>query len=434
MTLFTTYHEAIDWIHSRLAFGVKPGLERMKWLMNRLGNPEQSIKTVHVAGTNGKGSTIAFTRSVLQAAGYSVGTFTSPFILTFNERISVNGVPIEDEEWLSLVNQIKPFVDELDQTELGAATEFEIITACAFAYFAHVHQVDFVLLETGLGGRLDSTNIAVPILTAITSIGHDHMAILGDTLEQIAAEKAGIIKEGIPMITAVHQPEALAVIQNTAKEKNAECISLHDTCRFDEQQPTETGERFTLRTSKKQYPQLETGLIGTHQRQNASLAVLLIEWLEQEGYISVTEEQIYEGIRQAAWAGRFEKVKDHPPVYLDGAHNEEGIDRLIETVQAHFSSKQVHICFSALKDKPYKQMIQKLEAVSSSIHFVSFDFPRAESAEMLYVCSQLDAKSYDDDPRTVLEFIQKKSDDPSAVIIVTGSLYFISDIRNRMIG
>ncbi|MFA3775569.1 folylpolyglutamate synthase/dihydrofolate synthase family protein [Bacillus safensis] len=434
MTLFTTYHEAIDWIHSRLAFGVKPGLERMKWLMNRLGNPEQSIKTVHVAGTNGKGSTIAFTRSVLQAAGYSVGTFTSPFILTFNERISVNGVPIEDEEWLSLVNEIKPFVDELDQTELGATTEFEIITACAFAYFAHVHQVDFVLLETGLGGRLDSTNIAVPILTAITSIGHDHMAILGDTLEQIAAEKAGIIKEGIPMITAVHQPEALAVIQNTAKEKNAECISLHDTCSFDEQQPTETGERFTLRTSKKQYPQLETGLIGTHQRQNASLAVLLIEWLEQEGYISVTEEQIYEGIRQAAWAGRFEKVKDHPPVYLDGAHNEEGIDRLIETVQAHFSSKQVHICFSALKDKPYKQMIQKLEAVSSSIHFVSFDFPRAESAEKLYVCSQLDAKSYDDDPRTVLEFIQKKSDDPSAVIIVTGSLYFISDIRNRMIG
>ncbi|KUF21415.1 bifunctional folylpolyglutamate synthase/dihydrofolate synthase [Bacillus sp. G1(2015b)] len=433
MTLFTTYHEAIDWIHSRLAFGVKPGLERMKWLMNRLGNPEQSIKTVHVAGTNGKGSTIAFTRSVLQAAGYSVGTFTSPFILTFNERISVNGVPIEDEEWLSLVNEIKPFVDELDQTELGATTEFEIITACAFAYFAHVHQVDFVLLETGLGGRLDSTNIAVPILTAITSIGHDHMAILGDTLEQIAAEKAGIIKEGIPMITAVHQPEALAVIHNTAKEKNAECISLHDTCSFDEQQPTETGERFTLRTSKKQYPQLETGLIGTHQRQNASLAVLLIEWLEQEGYISVTEEQIYEGIRQAAWAGRFEKVKDHPPVYLDGAHNEEGIDRLIETVQAHFSSKQVHICFSALKDKPYKQMIQKLEAVSSSIHFVSFDFPRAESAEKLYVCSQLDAKSYDDDPRTVLEFIQKKSDDPSAVIIVTGSLYFISDIRNRMI-
>ncbi|WP_186319796.1 folylpolyglutamate synthase/dihydrofolate synthase family protein [Bacillus sp. WP8] len=431
--MFTTYHEAIDWIHSRLAFGVKPGLERMKWLMNRLGNPEQSIKAVHVAGTNGKGSTIAFTRSVLQAAGYSVGTFTSPFILTFNERISVNGVPIEDEEWLSLVNEIKPFVDELDQTELGATTEFEIITACAFAYFAHVHQVDFVLLETGLGGRLDSTNIAVPILTAITSIGHDHMAILGDTLEQIAAEKAGIIKEGIPMITAVHQPEALAVIQNTAKEKNAECISLHDTCSFDEQQPTETGERFTLRTSKKQYPQLETGLIGTHQRQNASLAVLLIEWLEQEGYISVTEEQIYEGIRQAAWAGRFEKVKDHPPVYLDGAHNEEGIDRLIESVQAHFSSKQVHICFSALKDKPYKQMIQKLEVVSSSIHFVSFDFPRAESAEKLYVCSQLDAKSYDDDPRTVLEFIQKKSDDPSAVIIVTGSLYFISDIRNRMI-
>lgn len=434
MTLFTTYHEAIEWIHSRLAFGVKPGLERMKWLMNRLGHPEQKIKAVHVAGTNGKGSTIAFTRSVLQEAGYSVGTFTSPFILTFNERISVNGAPIQDEEWLSLVNEIKPYVDELDGTELGAATEFEIITACAFAYFAHVRQVDFVLLETGLGGRLDSTNVAVPILTAITSIGHDHMAILGDTLEQIAAEKAGIIKDGIPMITSVHQREALAVIQNTAIEKNAVCISFHDTCTFDQQQPTETGERFTLRTPKKQYPELETGLIGTHQRQNASLAVLLIEWLVQEGHISVTEEHLYEGIRQAVWAGRFEKVKDHPPVYLDGAHNEEGMDRLIETVQAHFSSKQVHVCFSALKDKPYKQMIEKLEAISSSIHFVSFDFPRAESAEKLYACSHLETKSYDDDPRAVLEWIQKKSADPLAVILVTGSLYFISDMRNLILG
>lgn len=317
---------------------------------------------------------------------------------------------------------------------MAQRTEFEIITACAFAYFADVRQVDFVLLETGLGGRLDSTNVAVPILTAITSIGHDHMAILGDTLEQIASEKAGIIKEGIPIITAVHQPEALAVIQNIAKETKTECISLQDTCTFSHQRPTETGEQFTLSTSKRQYPELETGLIGTHQQQNASLAVLLIEWLEQEGYISVTEEQVYEGIRHAVWAGRFEKVKDHPPVYIDGAHNEEGIDRLIETVQAHFSSKQVHVCFSALKDKPYKQMIQKLETVSSSIHFVSFDFSRAESAEKLYACSQLEAKSYDDDPRAVIEWIQKKSDDPSAVILVTGSLYFISDIRNRMIG
>lgn len=434
MTLFTTYHEAIEWIHSRLAFGIKPGLERMKWLMNRLGHPEEKIKAVHVAGTNGKGSTIAFTRSVLQAAGYSVGTFTSPFILTFNERISVNGTPIQDEEWLSLVNEIKPFVDELDGTELGPATEFEIITACAFAYFAHRRSVDFVLLETGLGGRLDSTNVVAPILTAITSIGHDHMAILGDTLEQIAAEKAGIIKEGIPVMTAVHQREALAVIQNAAKEKKADYISLHDTCTFENEQPTETGERFTLRTPKGQYQQLETGLIGTHQRQNASLAILLIEWLEKAGYISVKEEHVYEGIRQVVWAGRFEKVSDQPPVYLDGAHNEEGMNRLIETVQAHFSKKQVHVCFSALKDKPYKQMIQKLETISSSIHFVSFDFPRAESADMLYACSHLDTKTYADDPATVLEFIRQKSDDPSAIVLVTGSLYFISDIRNRILG
>ncbi|WP_353856485.1 folylpolyglutamate synthase/dihydrofolate synthase family protein [Bacillus sp. Bos-x628] len=434
MALFTTYHEAIDWIHSRLTFGVKPGLERMKWFLSKLGNPERKLKAVHVAGTNGKGSTIAFTRSVLNAAGYSVGTFTSPFILTFNERISVNGEPISDEEWLSLVNQLKPLVDELDETEHGQATEFEIITACAFAYFANVHPVDFVLFEAGLGGRLDSTNVVDPILTAITSIGYDHMAILGDTLEQIAAEKAGIIKEGIPMITAAHQQEALAVIQDVAKEKKAKCISLHDTCSFEDEQAIETGEQFTLHTPRRQYPLLETGLIGTHQRQNASLAVLLIEWLEQQGAIEIKKEHIYEGIRHAVWAGRFEKVSDHPPVYLDGAHNEEGMIRLIETVHAHFSHKQVHVCFSALKDKPYKQMIQKLETISTSIHFVSFDFPRAESAEALYECSHLEAKSYASDPGTVLEFIRKKSNDPAAIVLVTGSLYFISDIRNRIMG
>ncbi|OLP65369.1 Folylpolyglutamate synthase [Bacillus pumilus] len=432
--MFTTYNEAIEWIHSRLAFGVKPGLERMMWLMNKLGHPEQKIKAVHVAGTNGKGSTITFTRSILQEAGYSIGTFTSPFVLTFNERISVNGEPIQDEDWLRLVNDLKPFVEELDKTELGPATEFEIITACAFAYFAHVRPVDFVLLETGLGGRLDSTNVVHPILTAITSIGHDHMAILGDTLEQIAAEKAGIIKAGVPMITAVHQQEALAVIQHIAKEKKAECISLRDTCTYDHEEPTETGERFTLRTSKGQYEQLETGLIGTHQRQNASLAILLIEWLKQKGFVKIKEKHVYEGLRRAVWAGRFEKVKDQPTVYVDGAHNEEGINRLIETAQAHFPNKQVHVCFSALKDKPYKHMIQKLDTISSSIHFVSFDFPRAESAQRLYACSQIEAKTYADDPATVLEFIREKKDDPSAIVLVTGSLYFISDIRNRILG
>ncbi|MFS0654678.1 bifunctional folylpolyglutamate synthase/dihydrofolate synthase [Bacillus sp. 179-C3.3 HS] len=434
MTLFTTYQEAIDWIHSRLAFGVKPGLERMEWLMHRLDHPEQKIKAVHIAGTNGKGSTIAFTRSVLQAAGYSVGTFTSPFILTFNERISVNGEPIQDEEWLRLVNELKPLVEELDTTDLGPATEFEIITACAFAYFAHVHPVDIVLLETGLGGRLDSTNVVHPILTAITSIGHDHMAILGDTLDQIAAEKAGIIKRGIPIMTAVHQEEALAVIQRIANKQQATCISLHDTCTFGHVEPTETGERFTLRTPKGQYVELETGLIGTHQRQNAALAVLMIERLEEEGVVKVEEEDVYTGIRQAVWAGRFEKVRNQPPVYLDGAHNEEGMNRLIETVQAHFPNKQVHVCFSALRDKPYKDMVQQLETISSSIHFVSFDFPRAESAEKLYTSSRLEAKTYDDDPESVLDFIQEKKDDPTAIVLVTGSLYFISDIRNRILG
>ncbi|MGE6629064.1 bifunctional folylpolyglutamate synthase/dihydrofolate synthase [Bacillus sp. NPDC077027] len=432
--MFTTYDEAICWIHGRLKFGVKPGLERMKWLMNKLDHPERKLNAIHVAGTNGKGSTIAFTRSILEAAGYSVGTFTSPFILTFNERISVNGKPISDESWLRIVNKLKPFVDELDQTALGAATEFEIITACAFEFFAEEHPVDFVLFEAGLGGRFDSTNVVEPILTTITSIGHDHVMILGDTLEEIAGEKAGIIKKGTPMITAVHQSEALAVIQETAKRERVACTSLYDDCIFEHEQALETGERFTFKTRKKEYPHLETGLIGTHQRQNAALAILLIEWLEQKRFIQINEADIYDGIKHATWPGRFEKLSDQPPVYLDGAHNEEGMARLVETVQAHFSGKNIHVCFSALKDKPYHQMIKQLETISTSIHFVSFDFPRAENAEALYSCCNLTHKSYTDDPESVLKLIEHKKHDRDAVIIVTGSLYFISDIRNRIIG
>ncbi len=231
--MFNTYKEAISWIHGRLKFGVKPGLLRMEKLMEKLEHPEKNIRAIHVAGTNGKGSTVSFIRSVLQEAGYTVGTFTSPYMITFNERISVNGMPITDEEWRTLVTDIKPIVDELDKTDAGTVTEFEIITACAFLYFAKRADIDFVIFEAGLGGTFDSTNIVKPLLSVITSIGHDHMAILGNTIEEIAGQKAGIIKNSIPVITGVNQPEALGVIEAEAEKsrlrishyiKRADCL------------------------------------------------------------------------------------------------------------------------------------------------------------------------------------------------------------------
>ncbi|WIG45760.1 folylpolyglutamate synthase/dihydrofolate synthase family protein [Bacillus halotolerans] len=430
--MFTAYEEARSWIHSRLKFGVKPGLDRMKQLMARLDHPEKEIRALHVAGTNGKGSTVAFIRSMLQEAGYTVGTFTSPYIITFNERISVNGTPITDEEWVTLVNQVKPIVEELDQTEHGQPTEFEIMTACAFLYFAAYHQVDFVIFETGLGGRYDSTNVVEPLLTVITSIGHDHMNILGNTIEEIAGEKAGIIKEGIPIVTAVTQPEALQVIRHEAERKSAPFQSLHDTSRIYNEKALPAGEQFSLKTGETCYEDMRTSLIGTHQRQNAALSILAAEWLNRENIAEISDDALRSGLVKAAWPGRLELVQEHPPVYLDGAHNEEGIDKLTETMKQRFPDSDICVVFSALKDKPYHDMIKKLETIAHSIHFASFDFPRASLAKDLYDASEISSKSWNEDPEHVIKLIESKKGS-NDIVLITGSLYFISDIRKRML-
>ncbi len=430
--MFNTYKEAISWIHGRLKFGVKPGLLRMEKLMEKLEHPEKNIRAIHVAGTNGKGSTVAFIRSVLQEAGYTVGTFTSPYIITFNERISVNGTPISDEEWRTLVNDIKPIVDELDKTDAGTVTEFEIITACAFLYFAKRADIDFVIFEAGLGGTFDSTNIVNPLLSVITSIGHDHMAILGNTIEEIAGQKAGIIKNSIPVITGVNQPEALGVIEAEADKKQAPYQSLYKTCRLFNEAALPSGESFSLETETKCYENIQTSLIGIHQRQNAALAILAAEWLNRLEAAAISEEAMRNGLKKASWPSRFERLQSRPLVFADGAHNEEGVETLTETIRQRFADKNVHVVFSALKDKPYQEMIKKLETEADSIHFVSFDFPRASSAEALYNASSLTDKSFDENPDSVKEWIEQK-DGADDVIIITGSLYFISEMRKRLI-
>lgn len=430
--MFNTYKEAISWIHGRLKFGVKPGLLRMERLMEKLEHPEKNIRAIHVAGTNGKGSTVSFIRSVLQEAGYTVGTFTSPYIITFNERISVNGTPISDEEWRALVNEIKPIVDELDKTDAGTVTEFEIITACAFLYFAKRDDIDFVIFEAGLGGTFDSTNIVKPLLSVITSIGHDHMAILGNTIEEIAGQKAGIIKKATPVITGVNQPEALGVIEAEAEKKQAPCQSLFKTCRLFNEAALPYGESFSLETEMKCYDDIQTSLIGIHQRQNAALAILAAEWLNRLTVAAISEEALRNGLKKASWPGRFERLQSRPLVFADGAHNEEGVETLTETIRQRFADKNIHVVFSALKDKPYQEMIKKLETEADSIHFVSFDFPRASSAEDLYNASSLANKSFDENPDSVTEWIKQK-DGADDVTIITGSLYFISEMRKRLI-
>ncbi|WP_264738682.1 bifunctional folylpolyglutamate synthase/dihydrofolate synthase [Cytobacillus firmus] len=426
--MFSTYEEALEWIHSRLRLGMKPGLQRMEWMMEKLGHPERRIKSVHIGGTNGKGSTVTFLRSILQVAGYSVGTFTSPYFEKFNERISLNGIPIKDEDLVRVANDIYPLAIELEQTELGGPTEFEIITAMAFQYFGHVQPVDLVLFEVGLGGRYDSTNIIYPVLSIITSIGLDHTAILGNTYEEIAFEKAGIIKPGISVITGVKQEEALAVIQDKASSLKAPVYHLENEFKISDHKPLAQGESFSLETVFQSFPGLETGMSGKHQAENASLAVMAAELLNRYYSFLIEENHIRAGLKMAFWPGRFEILSENPLVVIDGAHNEEGIAALTAELNSRFGDKSKNIVFAALADKKLDKMISKLDSAADRITFTEFEFPRAASAEELYELSTNSRKHLHKDWKVLMETVLFDSGKDS-VLIITGSLYFLSEVK-----
>ena len=432
--MFTQYDDAINWIHDRLKFGVKPGLKRMEWLLNKLDHPEKNIPTIHVAGTNGKGSTISYMLHMLMEAGYKVGTFTSPYIETFNERISVNGQPITDDEMISLVNEVKPFAEKIENTDLGSPTEFEIITTMMFLYFGKVNKPDFLLLETGLGGRLDSTNVIDPILSVITNIGYDHMNILGDTITDIAREKAGIIKKGRPIFTAAEKEDALEVLSQTAKEKHAPYYSFGKDISVKNLSPWEHGEKFSVKTETNTYEDVKIKMRGNHQIKNAALAISVIDYLKEQGAVKITYDEVMKGIKKSMWKGRFELIHQDPVVIVDGAHNDEGIESLIDTIKRHYSHTRIHILFSALSDKNYKKMIDRLSTVATTMHFTTFDFPRAAKAEDLYSACELDKKSFSISWQGLLnKLLVSNENKKNDLIIVTGSLYFISAIRNYLL-
>ncbi|MCM3765461.1 folylpolyglutamate synthase/dihydrofolate synthase family protein [Neobacillus niacini] len=426
--MFSTYQEALDWIHGRLRLGIKPGLKRMEWMMDKLGHPEAKMKTIHIGGTNGKGSTVTFLRCILQAGGYTVGTFTSPYIEQFNERISVNGKPISDQEIMDLANIIRPLADELEETELGGPTEFEVITAMSFYYFANNSSIDLVLYEVGLGGRFDSTNIINPLASIITNIGLDHTNILGNTYEEIAFEKAGIIKEHTPIFTAVKHPGALKVIQKQADTMQAPIFKLNHNFSISNHESLAHGEQFTLQTQFNHLEQLEISMMGQHQTENAALAVTTAQYLTQQGELLLNQQAIRNGLKQAYWPGRFEILSEDPLVIIDGAHNDEGITALVEELTNRYEGKSIHIVFAALKDKKLDAMIAKLDKMASQISFVSFDFPRAAKAEELVKLSQSPNKLAVDDWQTYIpEEIQ--SLESNEILVITGSLYFISEAK-----
>lgn len=360
--------EALDYIHSVNWVFCKPGLDRIRALCSALGNPQDNLKFIHVAGTNGKGSLCAMTASMLRAAGLRVGLYTSPYIVRFNERMQVNGESIPDEELCELVEHIRPFADAMQDKP----TEFELITAVAFLYFSR-HKCDVVVLECGLGGRLDATNIIKePLLSVITGIALDHTAILGDTVEQIAAEKAGILKSGCTALWCGTDERAHAVIRAKADEVGAPLytvrrndLTVHDMTldgtTFD------FGDRHGLRIP----------LLGSYQPCNAANALCVIDLLNDHPLFDIPEEAIRQGLAAVRWPARFEIICREPLVIADGGHNPEGIDGAVDSIIRYFGDQKVAIVTGVMADKDYRYMARRMASVASSVFCLTPDNPRS---------------------------------------------------------
>ncbi|MFV0557661.1 MAG: bifunctional folylpolyglutamate synthase/dihydrofolate synthase [Enterococcus sp.] len=431
--MITTEKEAIKWLHSRLKFGSRPGLERVKALLALLDHPEEKLPTIHIAGTNGKGSTVSYLRVMLEELGLTVGTFTSPFIEVFNERIAIDGQFISATDLVAWVNQIKPLVAQLDDQEsLKGITEFETITALALDYFV-AKEVDVAIIEVGLGGLLDSTNVVQPMLTGITSIGLDHLDILGATLEEIAAQKAGIIKAGIPLVTGKIATEALAVIDETAKKAAAPRYSFQEDYQIEYLHPAETwGEVFNFGNAHGKINQLTTPLIGQHQPENAGVAIQLFQLYCQLKNIPFQAKDVSRGLKKTTWPARMERVSQEPFIILDGAHNEHAMKRLVETMKQEFSEYQIHILFSALETKDISGMIKSLLTIpNAQLQVTTFDYPNALNLKKHDILNDARITSVSLWQVGIAEILENMSED--SLLLVTGSLYFVSEVRQLMI-
>lgn len=365
------YEEAISFIHSTMWQGSRPGLSRITELLAKIGNPEKDLKVVHVAGTNGKGSFCSMLDSVLREAGYKTGLFTSPYIEFFEERIQYNGTPISKDELTEAVSEIK----DACLSMADPPTEFEVLTALGFLYFKKKN-VDIAVVECGMGGRLDSTNVIPdPVLSVITGISLDHIAFLGDTIEKIAGEKAGIIKEGRPVLYGGKSDGAKDVIKNKANELSSPYFKKNASA-LKNIKVSVKGSTFSYKKHKK----LRLSLIGSYQPENAANVIEAVEILRNEGY-DIPKKALYDGLKKARWKGRFERLCDCPEVYFDGGHNEEGVSAAVKSVKACFGKKRINVISGVLKDKDYEKIASEISSVANNVYTVAPDNGRALSAK-----------------------------------------------------
>ena len=409
--------EVEEWLHSRIGLNFRSGLGRMQRAVDLLGNPEKTYPIIHVTGTNGKGSTIAFMRELFVAHGKKVGTFTSPHIISIHDRICINGQPIAEEDFVRIANQVKEMEKTLLETH-DQLSFFELLTLIALLYFKE-QGVDLVLLEVGIGGLLDTTNVVTGEIAVITSIGLDHQETLGDSLEEIAEQKAGIFKAGKKAVIAKLAPEAELVCHKRAREL---AVDLY-----------QAGQDFTFNagdfsSSLARFSPLKIGLEGTYQQENAALALQSFLLFMASREEKVDEELVRQALQETHWAGRLERIR--PQIYLDGAHNLPALTRLVEFIQEKIQQGyQVRILFGALKRKDYQGMLGYLSEQFPQVELKVTGFDYQGSLDEKDVTGYDLIPSYGD---FIREFEEKANDQD--LLFVTGSLYFISEVRSSLVG
>ncbi|WP_168123792.1 folylpolyglutamate synthase/dihydrofolate synthase family protein [Paenibacillus sp. HB172176] len=436
------YGSAVDWITGLVPFGIRPGLDRIHELMERLGNPHRRLKFIHVAGTNGKGSTCSFLTNVLVRGGYDVGTFTSPYITKFTNRFQYNGHDIEEEDLLRLANKLKPHVEAIAKTELGSPTMFEVSTALAILYFGTVVYPDYVVWETGLGGRLDVTNIVYPVMSIITNVGHDHMDRLGPTLEAIAAEKAGIIKPGIPVVSAAAQPEVIEVIRRKAQETGSSFYLLGEQFKTSVQSVREDEQIFTFEGLFRTIEGLSIKLNGAHQLENAAVAIMALEVLRQYQAMIIEDDALREGLMQTEWPGRLEMVQKEPRILIDGAHNPEGASMLADALRNVYHYGRLHLMIGMLENKNHEATIKHILPLVDTLIVTEADYHMKLNAEALgELIGRMREQSDESKPfelivekdwKQALNKLQQLTEG-NDLGVVTGTLYLIADVRSRLL-
>ncbi len=438
-----SYSDCLKEMFALGRFGIKLELKTTEDILERLGSPEKRFCSIHIAGTNGKGSIASYIASILSNSGFKTGLYTSPHLIKFNERFRINGTMVSDDDVVESFLAVK----DADQGE-RKATFFEISTAMAFYLFAK-HSVEWAVIETGMGGRLDATNVLQPSVTVISNLSIEHTEYLGDTLEEIAAEKGGIIKKGTPLITGVTQKSAIAVLNDIAQKKSApvyrygkefNVVDIQSKTTFASEYNINLGTKFTYKGLDFLWKDMETSLSGEHQIQNSALALAVCELLIQQKIgdekRKLTEDTIRKGLAATIWSGRLEYIMQKPLVLIDGAHNLDAAENLGKYLKKYHSSNRTMI-IGILKDKPYKEMLQYMLPDANRIIFTRPKIDRSLDPECLkdFAINRMNVSAKIDIIENVEDAVEYaiKSTSEKNCICIAGSLYVAGEARDKIL-